>query len=198
MTEQRLMSVHTEVVKEVLVAQVLAEVLAREPPRPPEAVRDALDAPLDLPACNGGPLDLRMRGIGYLTRIVEAEMFEPARRPLDGLGEELEGRIDGARDWADAVVGLCVGLAREETLRRPAPNDAGAVSWRVPGPGGHVRHFVVAAAIAEVLSDRPRAELPGVTDAGELKRCWTYGFMVRCCEEACPPVRTHVVDLTGR
>jgi hypothetical protein len=198
MTEERLMSVHTEVVKDVLVARILGAVLDREPPRTAEAVMAALRAPLDLPVCDGGPLDLRMRGIGYLTRIVEAEMFEPARRPLDGLGDELEGRIGGGAEWTDAVAALCRGFAREETLPRPAPDDVGAVSWRVPGPGGHVRHFVVAAAIAEVLSERPGTALPGVTDAGELKRCWTYGFMVRCCEEACPPVRTHVVDLTGR
>jgi hypothetical protein len=191
MTEQRLMSVHPEVVKEVLVARIVGEVLDREPPRPAEAVSAALDSAIDLPVCDGGPLDLRMRGIGYLTRIVETEMFEPARKPLDGLGEEIRARTSRGADWTDAVVGLCADLAREETLPRPAPTDAGAVSWRVPGPGGHVRHFVVAAAIAELLSDHPPAGLPGAADAGELKRCWTYGFMVRCCEQAYSPERTH-------
>jgi hypothetical protein len=27
----------------------------------------------------------------------------------------------------------------------------------------------------------------GINDAGELKRAWMYGFLVRCCEQALPP-----------
>lgn len=197
MSDQRLMPVQVEVVKEVLVTRILSTVLEREPPRPVAAVVAALGADLDIPVCDGGPLDRRMRGIGYLSRVVEGEMFDAASRPIDGLAEDL-GRASVQIGWVDAVVGLCAGLAREETLSRPAPSDAHAVSWRVPGPGGHVRHFVVAAAIAEALSDRPGAEPPVGADAGELKRCWTYGFLVRCSEEAFPPERTSAANTIGR
>ena len=191
------MPVQVEVVKEVLVTRLLSAVLEREPPRPVEAVATALGAGIEIPACDGGPLDRRMRGIGYLSRIVERDMFDAARRPMDGLADELRKAGAGV-GWVDAVIGRCAALAREETLPRPAPTDPHAVLWRVPGPGGHVRHFVVAAAIAEVLSDPPRAKLPRGIDAGELKRSWTYGFVVRCCEEAFPPERMSEVNTIGQ
>jgi hypothetical protein len=184
------MPVHPDVVKEVLVDRILEQSLASEPANPPPAVRRALVAELDLPACDGGPVDLRLRGIGYLARCVEAEMFDPARRPLEGLEEMLRERVASGDAWPSAAIAISRRFAAAEPLPKPKPDDAQAVSWKVPGPGGHVRHYVVAAAIAEVLSEGG-GELPsGISDAGELKRCWTYGFIVRCCEEALPPERS--------
>jgi len=81
-------------------------------------------------------------------------------------------------------------LAAEEPLPKPNPDDERATSWKVPGPGGHVRHYVVAAAIADALSGDHNGQggLPGqVDDAAALKRCWMSGFLGRCCEEAVPP-----------
>jgi hypothetical protein len=212
-SERQLMPVQVDVIKEVLVDRILAQALERLPGDPPPAVRDALEARLELPAADGGALDLRMRRIGYLTRIVEAELFEPARRPMDGLAERLARELTAGAGWSGAVAALSGELAAAEPLSKPSPEDERAVTWKVPGPGGHVRHYVVAAAIAETLTpdepgdtrwsglsrgDPPGAALPlggasgvgvppGVADAGELKRCWTYGFLVRCCEEAAPP-----------
>lgn len=34
-------------------------------------------------------------------------------------------------------------FARAEPLGKPSPDEEAAMSWRVPGPGGHVRHFLV-------------------------------------------------------
>ena len=185
------MPVHPDVVKEVLVDRILAQALAREPAIPTPPVRRALVSELDLPACDGGPVDLRLRGIGYLARGIEAEMFDPARQPLPGLGELLRERIASGDDWPSAAIAISCRFARTEPLPKPKPGDDHAVSWKVPGPGGHVRHYVVAAAIAEVLREGaggPEHVLPsGITEAGELKRSWTYGFIVRCCEEALPP-----------
>lgn len=184
------MPVQVEVIKEVLVDRILGEALERYPGDLSEPVEQALGADLDLPACDGGGVDLRMRRIGYLTRIVEAEMFEPARAPMEGLGDQLSERIGGGEGWPDAASALSAELAREEPLPKPDPGDARAASWKVPGPGGHVRHFVVAAAIADTLSgdDNGHGLLPrGIADAAELKRSWTYGFLVRCCEESSPP-----------
>ncbi len=193
MTERRLMPVHPDVVKEVLVDRILEGVLAREPVNAPAPVGQALEASLELPIADGGALDLRMRRIGYLSRRVEREMFDPARQPLEGLGEMLRQGMAAGEGWPSAVSAVSCRLAEAEPLAKPPAGDDRAVSWSVPGPGGHVRHYVVAAAIAEVLSDRGYAAdqmLPaGITDAGELKRCWTYGFMVHCCEEVVPPVR---------
>lgn len=187
MTERRLMPVHPDVVKEVLVDRILQGALGHEPVTAPAPVRRALEASLELPICDGGALDLRMRGIGYLSRRVEREMFESARQPLEGLAEVLRDRLAGGDDWPSAVSAVSSRFAETEPLPKPPPSDDRAVSWRVPGPGGHVRHYVVAAAIAEVLS-QPGQILPaGITDASELKRCWTYGFLIRCCEEALPP-----------
>src|SRR5437588_2989209 len=66
MTERRLMPVHPDVVKEVLVDRILEGVLAREPVNVPPPVGQALEASLKPPIAEGGALDLRMRGIGYL------------------------------------------------------------------------------------------------------------------------------------
>jgi hypothetical protein len=187
MSDRQVMPVQIEVIKEVLVDRLLGEVLTRYPGDPLPAVVDALTAEIDLPVADGGPLDLRMRRIGYLSRIVEAEMFDPARNPMDGLAGEVAERLEADGDWSAAVTAISFTRAREEPLPKPSPNDPKATSWQVPGPGGHVRHFVVAAAIAECLNEGDR-ELPdGVEDAAELKRCWMYGFLVRCCEEALPP-----------
>jgi hypothetical protein len=191
------MPVDAGVVKEILVDRTLAQVLERLPLRAAAPVRTALEAPLELTACDGGALDLRMRTIGYLSRVVEEEMFEPARAPLEELGQQLEDRLAAGLDWPAAVRALSAELASQEPLPKPSPDDAGAVSWRVPGPGGHVRHYLVAAAIADSLPEEGQdgADLPpGVSDAGELKRCWTYGFLVRCCEEALPPSATKDSD----
>lgn len=190
MTDRRLMPVQVEVIKEVLVDRILGDALERYPGDPPALVGEALEAALDLPASDGGGLDLRLRRLGYLTRVVEAELFDPARQPMDGLGEELARRRGDGEIWPGAVSGLCAELAAREPLPKPDPADDRATSWKVPGPGGHVRHFVVAAAIAEALELEPggRAALPpGIDDAGELKRSWMYGFLVRCCEESAPP-----------
>jgi hypothetical protein len=189
MTDRQLMPVQVEVIKEILVDKILGGVLERYPGELPAAVEDALEAELDLAASDGGALDLRMRRIGYLTRIVEAEMFDPAREPMEGLAEQLTARI-AKTDWSTAASAVSLKLARQEPLPKPAPTDENATSWNVPGPGGHVRHFVVAAAIAECTSGdmATGGKLPdGVEDAAELKRCWMYGFLVRCCEEALPP-----------
>ncbi len=184
------MPVQIEVIKEILVDRILGAVLELYPGDPPPPAVQALEADLDLPACDGGAVDLRMRRIGYLTRIVEAELFEPAREPMQGLAADLAWRRTEIEDWAAAVSSLSAQLAGEEPLPKPDPHDERATSWKVPGPGGHVRHYVVAAAIADCLSgdmDGMSGLPEGVLDAAELKRNWMYGFLVRCCEEALPP-----------
>ncbi len=184
------MPVDVEVIKEVLVDRILGSALERYPGEPPAPVKQALEADLDLPVCDRRALDMRLRRIGYLTRLVEAELFEPAREPMEGLADQLSRRLAEGEDWAAAASGLCAELARHEPLPKPDPADERAVSWKVPGPGGHVRHYVVAAAIADALSDDANGQgglAEGITDAAELKRCWIYGFLVRCCEEAATP-----------
>jgi hypothetical protein len=187
------MPVQVEVIKEVLVDKILEGAMEQYPGDPPPPVKQALEADVELPVCDGGGLDLRMRRIGYLTRIVEADLFDPAQEPMDGLADALTRRLAEAEteDWAAAVSAVSAELAREEPLPKPNPADERATSWKVPGPGGHVRHYVVAAAIAEALSGDGNGQaglLPaGINDAGELKRAWMYGFLVRCCEQALPP-----------
>jgi hypothetical protein len=91
--------------------------------------------------------------LGYHARVVEWESFEPSRAPIPWLQEIL-----GNRD-AHAVAGE---LADAEPQERPDPASAVA-SWRIPGPGGHVRHYV--------------ARLSGD------KTAWMRGYFLRCCEE---------------
>lgn len=110
-----------------------------------------------LPGALDGAENPRAARLGYLARTIEVERFAPAREPYPWLAEELE------RDQAEAVAAR---LAAEEPAGKPAPGD-GAASWRVPGPGGHVRHFLA-------------------VRAGH-KRAWMLGFFTRCCDEARGP-----------
>jgi hypothetical protein len=191
MTDPNLMPVRLEVVKELIVEKILGEALARYPGTPRPAVEAALTAAVehpDLPACDGGVLDLRMRRVGYLCRVAERSMFDPAQNELPGLADRMATSHAGD-DWAAAAAAISVELAAAEPLERPRPDDDGAVSWKVPGPGGHVRHYVVSAAIADAL-EFARSQPDGGEPAeasDELKRAWTYGFLLRCCEEATPP-----------
>lgn len=190
MTDRQLMPVQAEVIKEILVDKILGIVNESYPGDLSGTVTEALDADIDLVASDGGALDLRMRRIGYLSRIAETDMFDAAKHPMEGLDEKLTKRIEAGDDWPTAASTLCLAMARQEPLPKPSPNNDNATSWKVPGPGGHVRHFVVAAAIAECLSGEENGypEVPeGLEEAGELKRCWMYGFLVRCCEESLPP-----------
>lgn len=96
--------------------------------------------------------------LGYLSRLIERERFPVAGTEMPWLVE----RLGAAAGDADAVA---LALAREEPLEKPAPAD-GAPSWRVPGPGGHVRHFLAVRAAD--------------------KRSWLAGFFRACCEEVGP------------
>lgn len=128
-------------------------------------------------------LDLDLRRFGYLARVVEADLFEPARQPADWVPGLLAERVARTGDWAQALTEACAELARAEPIGKPSPNDEAAMTWRVPGPGGHVRHYLARRTIEEHLRER-EAPVPG--DPAELKRPWLYGFFVRTCEEALP------------
>lgn len=99
---------------------------------------------------------------GYLARGVETELFEPARAPMPWLAELVAGR-----DAAE----VAVELAAADPAGRPDPPEG---TWRVPGPGGHVRYFVFLEAFA-------RLGLSGEREPHE--REWLRGFYRRCCEE---------------
>ena len=181
-----LVPVQTQVVLQTLVEHMVAVVDERRTDAPPPAaVTDVLDA-ADLGVNDGGDpsLDSGLRHAGYLTRVVEAEMFEPARNPAEWLTELLTDRFASTDSWPAAVAEVSEELARSEPLDKPSPNDDSAKSWQVPGPGGHVRHFVARRAIELHLSQGEAYYSVG--DPAELKRPWVYGFFVRACEEALP------------
>jgi len=106
--------------------------------------------------------DTAVARLGYLARVVELERFPVARAPVTWLGERLAAQ-------AQDVDALSAVLAAEEPLGKPAPSD-GAPTWSIPGPGGHVRHFLALRAVADGPAER--------------KRSWLLGFFVRCCEDA--------------
>jgi hypothetical protein len=153
---ERLIGVRTEVVLETLVSDL-------------HALAQATPQRLDL---LGHP-DPRARAIaalGYAARAAELERFEAARGPMPWLAEEI------ARHQGDAAA-ACAALADREPRRRPDPGDE-AVGWLAPGPGGHVRHFLAMRAADAVIGED--ADRPPVA---AVKRWWTYGFLMRCCEE---------------
>lgn len=111
--------------------------------------------------------DPRVARLGYLARTIELERFAVARGPVAWLAQHAVDRPE------DSIADRARGLADQEPLDKPAP-ASGAPSWRVPGPGGHVRHFLAIRAIGDAPAER--------------KRSWAHGFFVRCCEDT-PGVR---------
>lgn len=181
--------VRIELVQEQLVERVLAAASGRldEVSAPIElALGDALRAitgvePESAPEADS--LASSLARVGYGSRLVEVEAFEPARRPLT----ELRARID---DWfarepsrGEAIKAVSRELALGEPDGKPEP---GSGSWRIPGPGGHVRHFLALAAADRLLAEEQegRQPPPQLADRGVAKRCFLYGFYARCCEEA--------------
>ena len=177
-------SVDTGLIMQTLVENAFALMEKRRAEKPPEDMVAVLEADQDLTDAGDPALDSDLRHAGYQARVVEAEMFEPARVPADWVPAMLRERFARTLSWPQAVADLCGDLARSEPLDRPGPDDEAAMSWRVPGPGGHVRHYLARRTIEDRLVSR---EEPLPIDPIELKRPWMYGFFVRTCEEALPP-----------
>ncbi len=174
--------VNTKLVLDTLVARIFGIVEGRRVDGPPEPVAAVLAA-ADLRVTGGHPqIEADLRHAGYLARVVEVELFEPARQPAEWLGGMLTERFVSTASWDGAVAGASSELARSEPMGKPSPDDEAAMSWRVPGPGGHVRHFLARRTIEDYL----REVTAPVEDPAELKRPWLYGFYVRACEEALP------------
>lgn len=160
MTDPGLISVRTRVVLDTLVGSITETVLARlDEPLPPAVETDL--------AATAG--DARLVRMGYLARAVEVERFERAREQMPWLADRL------ARA-GEAVPALAAELAEGEPVGRPEPGDAGAVTWTVPGPGGHVRHYLAAQA----------ADAGGERLTAAAKRSWVTGFLIHCIGEAAP------------
>ena len=164
------MAVKVELVKEFLLDRIRERVLERVDEVESSDTREALARVSEL---LGGAVPARLAREGYLTRVVEVEMFEPARRPIPWLAERVQ--MAGPRGLAD----VAAELAREEPEAKPPPGPDAPASWRIPGPGGHVRHFLALMSAAALP-----AEARGAVDEVVLKRAWMFGFYVRCCEEA--------------
>ena len=175
--------VNTGLVRDTLVTRIFGIVEGRREEEPPEPVAAVLAAG-DLRVTEDHPqLEADLRHAGYLARVVEVELFEPARQPADWLEGMLTEQLVSTGSWDEAVAAVCTQLARTEPLGKPDPEDEAAMSWRVPGPGGHVRHFLARHTIEDYLRD---AETKVAEDPAELKRPWLYGFYVRACEEVLP------------
>jgi hypothetical protein len=160
MSERRLMSVQSELVRTTMVETIRERAVAQADGPVPEHVAAVLDA-AERP-------DLAR--LGYFARVTETDLFEPAREPAAWIARELQARARGESPWPNAVSKLAASLADREPSKRPDPENPDAVTWRVAGPGGHVRHYVAVA-------------LAGDEDEPTPKRDFVYGFVVRCCEE---------------
>jgi hypothetical protein len=152
-----LISVRTEVVLSAMVESIVAEALDRG--GEPLAAAGVLDGVADTPALGA------LARLGWQARQIEVERFAPAREP-----------------WAEELL-TPLELAREEPLERPAPDHPAAVSWRVPGPGGHVRHYVALRSIGASPVAVADARAAGLEDPTPLKRVWLYGFLVAATSE---------------
>ena len=152
-TPTNLIAVQSNVAASLLIDGLFDEAVAR--------VGTALPVPAERALSQAD--DVRVARLGYLARVIELERFEVARAPASWLVERVVARPE------EPIADLAAALAAEEPLEKSAPAD-GAPSWQIPGPGGHVRHFLALRAIDGVLSER--------------KRSWLFGFFVRCCEDA--------------
>jgi hypothetical protein len=159
------MRVRTELVLDQLVSRVLGRALELQSVPLPEQTSALLAE---------GPEPPRLSRLGYASRMAETEMFEPARQPMPWLSERIGS--------GDELAEICSELVADEPDGKPDPGEG---SWRVPGPGGHVRHFLALAAADEAIHGDTNGEpAPRELSAGEAKRCFLFGFYLRCCEEA--------------
>ncbi len=178
------LAVNTALVLETLVEAIFAQVAERRAEGTPAGIAEVLETEdQSLAPDDERVLDIALRQAGYLARVAEVELFEPAQRPADWVPDVLRACFAQTGSWTRAVVDACADLARNEPVGKPSPDDPHAMSWRVPGPGGHVRHYVARRTIEDRLQGRA-APVDG--DPAELKRAWLYGFFVRACEEALP------------
>ncbi len=169
MEEPGLISVRTQVVLDTLVGTI-ADAVAERAGRP-------LSAPVEAALTAIG--DERWQGLaraGYLARALEVERFERAREPMPWLAERFGEHRDS--DWSEAAAALAVELAAAEPPGRPEPGDERAVSWKVPGPGGHVRHYLALRAADDGRDGGPSLDT---------KRAWLTGFLIHCIQEAVQP-----------
>jgi hypothetical protein len=149
-----LIAVRSDVAASLLIDGLLDEAVARLGDQLPESIDRAL----------AQSSDRRLARLGYLARSIELERFEVARAPLPWLVERVVAEPEAS------IAVLAAAIAGEEPLDKPAPTG-GAPSWRVPGPGGHVRHFLALRAA-------------GPDGAPEAKRTWMFGFFIHCCGDA--------------
>ena len=179
-----LVAVDAGLVGQTLVEAVFTRVQERAAPTPPDPVGAALDDPdVALVADSEARLEMRLRRAGYLARVVESELFDPAKRPAPWLATRLQEALADTGEWAAALTATCAQLARAEPVAKPSPQDPAASTWRIPGPGGHVRHYLARRTIEDALQGRDR---PVDGDPAELKVAWVYGFLMRACEEILP------------
>jgi hypothetical protein len=159
------MTVRSDVVKQFMVDPIVAEALADGD----GAISDTAEQAL---ASIGAttPHAAELARAGYLSRLAETARFERARN----ITSELVARLSESGGSPEAIVALSLELAAREPAGRPDPADEDWTSWRIAGPGAHVRHYVAVECAARIAG--------GPSD--ELKRAWMYGFYVRCCEEA--------------
>ncbi len=185
-------AVDAGLVGKTLVEAVFTRVQAREAPAPPPPAGPALDdANLALASNDEARLEMDLRRAGYLARVVEAELFEPARQPAAWLASRVRAHAGDGADIEAALVAVCAELARAEPVDKPHPDDPAAATWRVPGPGGHVRHYLARRTIEELLQGRDR---PLDGDPADLKTPWVYGFFVRACEEVLAHLEPGISD----
>ena len=180
-----LFQVDSALVRDTMVEAIHEKVEALRGDGPPESILPVLEAEGPTTGCEDAKLDKGLRHAGYFARVVETEMFEPARRPIEWVPEMLKERLAATGDWARAVTEACTDIANSEPLGKPSHDDERARTWRIPGPGGHVRHYASSRAIGEELGRI--SAIAEIGDPSELKRLWLYGFFVRACEEAMPP-----------
>ena len=187
-----LMAVRTELIREYLLDRIFDAVVERAPGDVSEPAADALQVAgrAVLGEEGGSPLEAatasELARRGYLTRVIETEFFERAQQPTPGLRERLSKAGEGG---AAAMAAVSGGLARREPGDKPDPRAPDWTSWRVPGPGGHVRHYLALMTVSSLFPRDADGRRPVPVSLGEddLKRCWLYGFYVRCCEEALAP-----------
>jgi hypothetical protein len=179
------MRVKTELVLEQLVSRVLGRALELRAAGLPKEVDTVLA---------DGPEPAELSRLGYAARSAETEMFDVARQPMPWLQEMLADQAAADPSHRSAI---CRELAADEPDQKP---DPGQGSWRVPGPGGHVRHFLALAAADEIVHGNSNGAQPASRElsAGEAKRCFLYGFYAGCCEEAASASRPRARRGSGR
>lgn len=118
--------------------------------------------------------------IGYLFRKVEAEFVDADSNDDGDMTEALLALRESHPEW-ETWFAAVTGSAQICALGEGMTGDQ-TIQWKLPGVGAQARSMFVTSTVEGMAAPGGRALTPE-----HYRRCWSYGWYLRCFEDAMPP-----------